>query len=39
MVFPEPNRIDIEGIEEELRKGVEVVLARDVASVAEVVLV
>jgi ATP-dependent Lon protease len=39
VVFPEPNRIDIEGIEEELRKGVEVVLARDVASVAEVVLV
>ncbi len=39
VVFPEPNRIDIEGIEEELRKGVGVVLARDVASVAEVVLV
>lgn len=39
VVFPEPNRIDIEGIEEELRKGVKVVLARDVASVAEVVLV
>ncbi len=39
VIFPEPNRIDIQGIEEELRKGVDVVLARDVASVAEIVLV
>ncbi|MCU0589452.1 MAG: response regulator [Syntrophobacteraceae bacterium] len=38
VIFPEANRIDVEGLGDDLREGLEVVLACDIASVADRVL-
>jgi ATP-dependent Lon protease len=38
VIFPEANRIDVEGLGDDPREGLEVVLACDIASVADRVL-